>query len=142
MPARPGRACGSSGFTLIELLIGLVIVAILASIALPSYRDQMRKSRRAEAQAFVMAVAARQTQFLIDTRSYSSSLADIGVATPSSVAASYTIALVATPGPPPVFSISATPIGEQQREACGTLAIDQTGSKTATRDGVAVANCW
>ena len=139
---RSPRWVRGAGFTLIELLIGLVIVAILASIALPSYRQHMLKSRRAEAQAFLMAVAARQTQFLIDTRGYSSSLVEIGVPTPSSVASAYTVALVATPGPPPRFSITATPTTEQQREACGTLSIDQNGSKTATRDGTPVAGCW
>ena len=38
-----------AGFTLIELMIVVVIVAILASIALPSYLDFVRKSRRADA---------------------------------------------------------------------------------------------
>lgn len=131
-----------AGFTLIELLIAVAIVGILATIALPSYRDQMRKSRRAEAQSFAMSVATKQTQFLIDTRAYSSSLTDIGVPTPSGVAAAYAIALVADAGPPPTFSITATPTDEQSREACGTLRIDQTGNKTATKDGVSVAGCW
>jgi prepilin-type N-terminal cleavage/methylation domain-containing protein len=42
------------GFTLIEVMITVAIVAILAAIALPTYRDHVRKSRRAEAQAFLM----------------------------------------------------------------------------------------
>ena len=32
------------GFSLIELLVALVMLAILASVALPSYRDSVRKS--------------------------------------------------------------------------------------------------
>ncbi|HHZ88190.1 MAG TPA: prepilin-type N-terminal cleavage/methylation domain-containing protein, partial [Chromatiaceae bacterium] len=39
------------GFTLIELMVTIVIVAILASIAIPSYTGQIQKSRRAEATA-------------------------------------------------------------------------------------------
>ena len=37
------------GFTLLELMIAVVVVAILASVAYPSYQAHLRKSRRAEA---------------------------------------------------------------------------------------------
>jgi type IV pilus assembly protein PilE len=42
------------GFTLVELMIAVAIVAILAAIALPSYREQIAKSRRADAQAVLL----------------------------------------------------------------------------------------
>jgi type IV pilus assembly protein PilE len=127
------------GFTLIEVMITVAIVAILAAIALPTYRDHMRKSRRAEAQAFLMNVAARQQQFLIDTRAYAGSIATAVGAPPSDVAAFYNVALVAVGGPPPTFVVTATPRPDtdQPLELCGTLAIDQTGTKTAAR-----ASCW
>ena len=44
------------GFTLIELMIVVGVVAILASIAVPIYNEQIRKSRRADAKQ-VQAVA-------------------------------------------------------------------------------------
>lgn len=125
------------GFTLIELMIAVAIVAILVAVALPSYQEHVRKSRRAEAQSFLMAVAARQQQFLVDTRAYSGSLADIGVPLPDNVAAAYDITPTATAGPPPAFSITATPKSGQASERCGTLSIDQAGTKTA-----AVSGCW
>lgn len=43
-----GRARSHRGFTLIELNIVVAIVAILASVALPSYRDYVERARVAE----------------------------------------------------------------------------------------------
>jgi type IV pilus assembly protein PilE len=39
----------AKGFTLIELMVVLSIIAIIAAIAIPSYNEQVRKSRRADA---------------------------------------------------------------------------------------------
>lgn len=127
------------GFTLIELAITMVIVAILAAVAIPSYRDSVRKSRRSEAQAYMMAVASRQQQFLVDTRAYANTLATVAVSMPANVQASYDIVLAAAAGPPPTFQITATPKAttDQPAERCGALGIDQTGAKTA-----ALATCW
>lgn len=131
-----------AGFTLIELMIAVAIVSLLATVALPTYREQMRKSRRAEAQAYVMAVAARQSQFLVDTRAYSDSLVPLGVPMPANVASAYNVSLAASAGPPPTFTVTATPKNDQVNEACGTLAIDHGGSKSATKGGTAVQGCW
>ena len=128
-----------TGFTLIEVLITVAIVAILTTVALPSYRDHLRTSRRGEAQAFLMAVAAREQQFLMDTRAYANSVATVAIPIPANVGAAYDIAIAAAIGPPPTFSVSATPKAstDQLLEKCGTLTIDQTGTKTA-----ALGSCW
>ena len=135
---RSGPGTGK-GFTLIELMITVAMVAILVTVALPSYRDHMRTSRRAEAQAFLMALAARQQQFLIDTRGYAGALGTIALATPANVEAAYDIAVAATVGPPPTFLVSATPRpdSDQTHERCGVLSIDQSGAKSA-----ATNRCW
>lgn len=125
------------GFTLIELMIAVAIVAILAVVALPSYQEHVRKSRRAEAQAYLMAVAGRQQQFLVDTRAYGATLTDVGIAMPDSVASGYDVTLTVVAGPPPAFSLTAAPKADQASERCGTLSIDQAGTK-----GAAVAGCW
>jgi len=38
-----------TGVTLIELMIAIVVVSLLAMVALPSYQESVRKSRRSEA---------------------------------------------------------------------------------------------
>ena len=71
------------GFTLVELLIVVAIVAILALIALPSYQAQIRKGHRAAAQSYMMDLAQRQAQYLLDARAYASTEAALGyTATP------------------------------------------------------------
>jgi len=131
------RSRRQAGFTLIELLVAVAIVGILAAIAYPSYQDQVRKSRRAEAQSFLMAVAARQQQFLLDTRAYALSVAAIGIPIPAAVSSHYTLGIAVAAGPPPTYTVTATPSGTQAYESCGTLSIDQAGAKTASTGG-----CW
>ncbi|MCH8058598.1 MAG: prepilin-type N-terminal cleavage/methylation domain-containing protein [Proteobacteria bacterium] len=44
----------NAGFSLIELMIVIVIVAILVSLAYPSYIQYVRKSKRGEAQQLLI----------------------------------------------------------------------------------------
>jgi type IV pilus assembly protein PilE len=126
------------GFTLIELLITIVVIAILTTLAFPSYREHVRKTRRAEAQAFLMAAAAKQQQFLVDTRAFATREA-LAMPTPPSVEAAYVIDMPAPAANPPSFQLTATPRPgtDQNQERCGTLGIDQTGAKTASG-----SRCW
>ena len=58
------------GFTLIELMIVVAIIAILASVALPSYSDYVTRSRIAEATAGLSAKRAAVEQFFDNNRTY------------------------------------------------------------------------
>ncbi|MFP5398250.1 MAG: type IV pilin protein [Gammaproteobacteria bacterium] len=134
----------SRGFTLIELMITVAIIAILAAVALPNFQDYVRKGRRADAQSFLLEVAARQQHFLVDRRAYSDSITKtpaeggLGMTLPSNVDPHYTIALVAdNAARPPAFTLTATPKGAQATEKCGEMTLNHAGAKTAKKAG-----CW
>jgi len=59
-----------SGFTLIELMIVLVVVAILASFAIPSYLSQVRKSRRSDATSTLGDLQLRQERYRAENATY------------------------------------------------------------------------
>jgi len=63
IPRTPGPAGQRRGFTLIELMIVVVVVGILMALAYPSFMDQVRKSRRADAVAALTAVQQAQERW-------------------------------------------------------------------------------
>lgn len=126
----------TAGFTLIELMITVAIVGILAAIAYPSYQDQVRKSRRAEAQSLLMDIGSRQQQRLLDARNYSASTAGLNIDIPPSVSSHYTITMTAPAGAPPTFTATATPKQGQDKDKCGTMTLNNIGAKTPA------IGCW
>jgi type IV pilus assembly protein PilE len=61
----------AKGFTLLELMITVVIVAILASIALPSYSDYVLRGKFQEATGNLADLRVKMEQFYMDNRGYS-----------------------------------------------------------------------
>lgn len=59
------------GFTLIELMIVVTIIAILASIAIPSYNDYVLRSKLTEAHTELSTMRVKMEQYFQDTRDYS-----------------------------------------------------------------------
>lgn len=60
----------SRGFSLIELMIVVAIVGILATVALPSYRDYLTRSRIPEATSNLAAKRVRIETFYDNNRTY------------------------------------------------------------------------
>ena len=69
-----------SGFTLIELMIVVGIVAILASIALPSYNDYITRGRITDAISGLSDMRVKLEQYFQDKRTYVGACASATVA--------------------------------------------------------------
>lgn len=122
----------NSGFTLIELMITVAIVAILAAVAYPSYKQYVIRANRSEAQAYLMDLSQRQQQYLMDARAYADSETTLGASQPNRVADNYTITITVGSGLPPSFTITATPKSGTVQSGDGNLSINQAGAKTWT----------
>jgi type IV pilus assembly protein PilE len=119
------RVCG---FTLIELMVTVLVVAILASIAVPSYLQQVRKSRRSSAKSTMMDIANREQQYLLASRTYADTpaLLATGYTVPSEVSAYYTWQVAGVTAT--TFTITFTATGTQAADG-GPLTLDQSGHR-------------
>lgn len=130
-----------SGFTLIELMITVIIAAILATIALPAYRDHTLRARVTEALSQLAATNLRLEQFYQDNRNFGSKSV-CGVPLPADGNFSYVCAL-ATNGQS--YLLTASGVAARGTQAF-SFTIDQSGSaRTVALPadwGTAPFNCW
>jgi len=61
------------GFTLVELMIVVAIVGILAAVALPSYKDYVRRSQLPEATSALATLRIKFEQYYQDNRNFGTS---------------------------------------------------------------------
>lgn len=146
-----GGCVSQRGFTLIELLIVVVVVAILAAISFPAYRDYVLRSNRAVAKSLLVQVADRQEQFFGSNHRFANDLSALGFeANPLFVdrggnrsaadggTAIYRISLANASDT--TFSVVAQPFNNQVDDTkCTQFTINQAGQRTATGSAT---DCW
>lgn len=137
----------SRGFTLIELMITVAIVALLASVALPSYNSQIVRTRRAAATGCLAELAQFMERVYAAGIRYDqvngSATTLPATACRSDLQASYSFGFVTGQLGTRTFQIEAVPQGNQATRdaACGSLRIDQANVKSVTGTQT-VAQCW
>jgi type IV pilus assembly protein PilE len=141
---KPGP--GAEGFSLLELLVAMVILAVLASIALPTYAEYVARSRRFEARAGLLEAAHWMERWRTERGRYDDP-ANAGQPPaefpwrqiPRAGAAYYTVSVSATAA---AFRITATASGTMASDACSSLSIDETGVRGFAGSGSAEDICW
>ncbi len=141
------RVSRNSGFTLLELMITVVVIAVLASIAYPSYMQSVRKSKRTDAHTALTRASINLERFFGTNGTYTTDPSQIRMiisggnfysdnghyiitvaAGATGIGSSYVINANATPG-----DIQADDTG------CTALSLDSLGRRTP--DPTA-SRCW
>jgi type IV pilus assembly protein PilE len=148
-----------SGFSLIELMIVVVIATILASIAIPSYNSQIRKSRRTEAKTALADLASREERYFATQNVYTNDPVALKYVTsgawPVAIGNYYSISNVNVQLPtasptattPGTYTLQITPTAGSTQvndTSCQLFQVDQTGKQTSLDSGGAdsTATCW
>ena len=163
---RTAPACRNNpwaGFTLVELMIVIIVATLLASIAIPSYTSQMRKSRRTEAKSALLELAAREERFFSTNSAYTNDANNLGYSSSGQTLFQFPVgsnyyqisACVGTnipsgcdaaqaDGKNATYLLQATAIGTQAKDlACAKFTVDNTGIQSALDStGAAASNCW
>lgn len=129
----------NKGFTLIEVMIVVAIIGILAAIAYPSYDEYVKRGNRAEGQAFLNEVAARQERYFSQNNAYVTSVDDIsklGLSKSSSETGKYTLTISTNNG----YTLTATQQFNDTK--CGNLTLNAQGVKGRSGTEKTVDECW
>jgi len=136
-----------TGFTLTELMIVIAIIGILAGIAIPSYRDYIRRASRSEVKTLMLENAQFLERNFTEANRYDKNAAGTNIALPNITSpkgggAVYNIALSAVTET--TFSMTATPISGSSMDGdpCGTFTLNQRGQRGVSGGTLSAENCW
>jgi type IV pilus assembly protein PilE len=128
------------GITLIELMVVVVIIGILASIAYPSFQEQVRKTRRADGKVILMETAQRLERCYTRFASYDNAACDVALPVMSEEGF-YSVTSTVLNGT--AFTLQAAPQGEQVKDAsCGALRLTSTGLQGSQGADTDANECW
>ncbi|MEN2425509.1 type IV pilin protein [Chromobacterium vaccinii] len=140
----------TEGFSLIELVITLAVLALLVSIALPSYRNFMMQSNRTAAKTALQDLASRQESYFSTNNNYASQLATLGYASgtvyvPGNGNNLYILSI--TSATTSTYVLNAVPQGSQAQDSCQTYQLDNLGNQSNIVNGssgttLSVSGCW
>jgi len=150
-PSDP-RSVRHGGFTLIEMMIVVVILAILAAIAIPSYSDFIMRGRLMDAHAKMGDLRGQMERYFLDNRTYQDTTGTACGVDDAAInmtatynadgARSFDIACAA----PTATTYTLTATGRAAKGMSGfTFTVDQANARATTAapaGWTTSANCW
>ena len=125
------------GFSLLELVIVVAVLAVLLTIAVPSYQRYIQRAHRAEAIRMMLAIAECQERVRAQTGFYDTSRCldafdseshELRIEPPDSTE-SLEFTIVAEPRP-------------GREDSCGDLSLDQAGTRGISGGLDDLRKCW
>ncbi|MCC7462424.1 MAG: prepilin-type N-terminal cleavage/methylation domain-containing protein [Gammaproteobacteria bacterium] len=145
---RPGAMRGERGVTLIELMIVVVVLAILGSISVSTYRRYMLRSNRTDATAMLLRVQVAQEKFFLQNNRYADGdeLTDappaglgLGLGTGGVTPGGFYAITVATPADTQYTATATAREGQtEDKTDCQTFTINEQGVRTPAES----TGCW
>jgi type IV pilus assembly protein PilE len=143
----------SKGFTLIELMVVVAVIAILTSVALPSYLGSVERAKRAEAKAVLGQMQTWMERYFTENGRYNQNqfgqaLDTVNLAYPTSpgggATARYTITIENVSAS--TYTLVAAPVNEMAGDKCGSLVVTHLGVRSnrggTVAGGEVLRECW
>lgn len=138
-----------SGVTLIELLTVIVVLAILSSIAVTTYRRFTLRANRTDATTTLLRIQVAQEKFFLQNNRYASGSTELTAAPPAGLGVGlragdltpngyYAITLDAADATHYAATATATAGQTQDTAACQTFTLNEQGTRTPAES----SGCW
>ena len=127
---------GGRGFTLIEVMLAVVLIAVLAAIAYPSYQDYVIRSSRSAVQAELVELSSVQEKIYLNSNGYTGNVSSayngtaaggLGRTPGTSIDGKYALALQLAGQS---YTLTASPVSGSTQQADGAFSIASDGSRT------------
>jgi len=120
------------------MLIALACVALLASVAWPSYQSLVLRSQRAQARASLLQAAHWLERAASANGSYPLA-ADVPASVLQIDGQRYKMTVTSAAQS---YTLSASPLGTQATDTCGTLTVNHLGVRSVQGASQTAAQCW
>ncbi|MDN6855742.1 type IV pilin protein [Pseudomonas sp. CAN2814] len=124
------------GFTLVELLVAVTLIGVLSAIALPTYREYIRRAQRVDAQKSLVELAQFLERYHTSRGTYLGASLPFDTAPREGGVARYRLGF-AEPPQASSYRLQAAPLDTMAEDACGVLTLASSGLR-----GAAAERCW